>query len=155
MNTPAWWESNPLFVTAVNSQTHNLLLWISGGRRRHRFLHSSPQRLAWRRSSSPWLWRCPPWPGPGKSLEEPHGRRTRSGCCRLAPGQWRHNWSVESETKGSVVMKGLSQVENMNSPWLLVQYVIAKVKRKTQWTTWEDNAPLMNRQNLLKGGLPH
>lgn len=78
--------------------THNLLLWISAGRRRRRSRRSCPRRPAWRRSSSPWLSRCPPWPGPGRSQEAPRGRRTRSGCCRSARGQWRRSWSEGSET---------------------------------------------------------
>lgn len=87
-----------------------LLLSISAGRRQHHSRRSCPQRPAWKRSSSPWPWQCPPWPGPGTSREAPHGRRTRSGFCHSARGLWRRSWSVGSETRRQV-----SGCENVGS----------------------------------------
>lgn len=90
----------------VHTARHTyLLLSISAGRRRRRSRHSCPQRPAWRRSSSPWPWQCPPWPGPGTSREAPRGRRTRSGSCHSAREQWRRSWSAGSERRRRVSVR--------------------------------------------------
>lgn len=71
-------------------------LWRSGRRPRRHSPHSFPRRRVWTHSSSPSLWRCPAWPEPGRSPEEPHGRRSRSACCRWALEPWRRSWSEGS-----------------------------------------------------------
>lgn len=76
-----------LWVQREPQSTHRPL-WIFGWRRPLRSPHSSLLRPPWRRSSSSWLSQCPPWPGPGRCLGVPRGRRSRSGCCRLTRARW-------------------------------------------------------------------
>lgn len=75
-------------------------LWRSGWRPPRRSRRSCPPRPAWTRSSTPWPWQCPSWPGPGRSRAAPRGRRSHSGCCRSAPAPWRRSWSEGSAGGG-------------------------------------------------------
>lgn len=84
-------------------------LWRSGWRPPRRSLRNCPLRREWTRSSTPSPWRCPSWPGPGRSLAVPLGRRSRSECCRSALGQWTHSWSG-----------GSGDEEDEEDGWLLV-----------------------------------
>lgn len=84
-----------------------LTLWRFGRRPQRHSPHSFPQRQVWTRSSSPSLWRCQAWLEPGRSLEEPRERRSRSVCCHWVQELSRHSWSVESVEKrqGSIYWK--------------------------------------------------
>lgn len=73
-----------------------LLLWRAAWRPPLPSLRSCPLTPRWRRRSSPGPGWCPPWPGPGRSLEEPPVRRSHSACRHLAPGLLTHNWSAGS-----------------------------------------------------------
>lgn len=95
ISTPVWLNSNWDCCISDWRKTHRPLE-TSEWRHPHHFLHSSPLMLQWRRSSSAWLWQCPPWPGPGRCLGAPPGRRSHSGCYHSAQEPWRHNSPEES-----------------------------------------------------------
>lgn len=73
-----------------------LLPWRAAWRRPPPSPRSCPPRPRWRRSSSPWPWRCPPWPGPGNCPEAPPERRSRTAGRRSAPERWTRSWSEGS-----------------------------------------------------------
>lgn len=79
-----------------------------------RSLHNFPLRLQWRHNSSAWLWQCLPWPVPGRCLEVPHGKRSRSGCYHSVPGLWRHN-SLEGSKKQKDGGRWSHMVKYMNN----------------------------------------
>lgn len=88
-----WWSMDCL----VNSYR---FLWRSGWRPLRRSLRSFPLRQVWTRSSTPWQWLCPSWPGPGRSRAVPHGRRSRNDCCHSVLVPLKHSWSEGSGLRG-------------------------------------------------------
>lgn len=73
----------------------------SGWTPRLRSRRSCPLRPQWRRSSSAWLWRCPPWPALGTCPAAPPGRKSRSECCHSVPEPWRRSSPAGSGPKSN------------------------------------------------------
>lgn len=104
-------------------QKTNLLLWRAAWRPPLLSRHSCPQRRRWRRNSSPSLGLCPPWPGPGRSLEEPPLRRSRSACHHSTLELLMHSWSAGS-SRGEEKRRALTQAR------------VISVFTLACWSTW-------------------